>query len=40
MKAISYACFKLEEKAARSVKKKKNNFIVIGDKFATSITGA
>ena len=38
MKAINYACFKLEEKATRSVKKKKNNFInVIGDKFATSI---
>ena len=38
MKAITYACFKLEEKATRSVKKKKNNFInVIGDKFARSI---
>ena len=37
MKAINYACFKLEEKATRSVKKKKNNFInVIGDKFAMS----
>ena len=32
MKAIYYACFKLEEKTTRSVKKNKNNFInVIGD---------
>ena len=39
MKAINFACFKLEEKTTRSVKKKKNNFInVIGDKFAVSIT--
>ena len=38
MKAVNYACFKLEEKATRSVKKKKNNFInVIRDKFAMSI---
>ena len=38
MKAICYACFKLEKKATRVVKKKKNNFInVIGDKFAMSI---
>ena len=38
MKAINYACFKLEEKTAKSVKKNKNNFInVIGDKFAKSI---
>ena len=38
MKAINYAYFKFEEKANRSVKKKKNNFIsVIGDKFAMSI---
>ena len=38
MKTINYACFKLEEKATTSVKKKKNNFInVIGDKFAMSI---
>ena len=37
MKAVNYACFKLEEKATRSVKKKKNNFInVIGDKFVMS----
>ena len=37
MKAINYACFKLEEKPTRSVKKKKNNFInVIGDKFTMS----
>ena len=27
MKAINYTCIKLEEKATRSVKKKKNNFI-------------
>ena len=27
MKAISYACFKLEEKTNTSVKKKKSNFI-------------
>ena len=27
MKAINYACFKLEEKTTRSVKKNKNNFI-------------
>ena len=32
MKAMYYACFKLEEKTTRSVKKNKNNFInVIGD---------
>ena len=38
MKAINDACFKLEEKATRSVKKKKNNFIsVVEDKFAMSI---
>ena len=38
MKAINYACFKLEEKATRSIKKKEKNFIdVIGDKFAMSI---
>ena len=38
MKALSYASFKLEEKATRNVKKKKNNFIsVIGDKLAMSI---
>ena len=38
MKAINYACFKLEEKATRSVEKNKNNFInIIGDKFAMSI---
>ena len=34
MKAINYACFKLEEKATTSVTKKKNNFInATGDKF-------
>ena len=38
MKEMTYACFKLEGKATRSVKKKKNNFIsVIEDKFAMSI---
>ena len=38
MKAINYACFKLEEKATRSSKKNKNNFIyVIGDTFTMSI---
>ena len=38
MKAINYACSKLEEKVNRSIKKNKNNFInVIGDKFAMSI---
>ena len=36
MKAID-ACFKLEEKATRKVKKNKNNSInYIGDKFAMS----
>ena len=38
MKAINNACFKVEEKATRNVKKHKNNFInVIGDKFAMII---
>ena len=37
IKAINYACFKLEEKGTRSVKKDKSNFIVTGDKFALSI---
>ena len=38
MKAINYACFKLEEKITRSVKKNNKNFIkIIGDKFAVSI---
>ena len=38
MKAINYACFKLEKKTTRSIKKNKNNFInVIGDKFAMII---
>ena len=38
MKAINYACFKLEEKITRDVKKNDNNFInIIGDKFAMSI---
>ena len=33
-----WSCFKLEEKATRSVKKKKNNFIsVVEDKFVMSI---
>ena len=35
MKAISYACFKLKEKATRTVKKNKNNVINgIGEKLA------
>ena len=34
----SNTCFKLEEKATRSVKKNKDNFInVMGDKFTMSI---
>ena len=34
-KAIDHACFKLEQKAIRKVKKNKNIFIIIiGDKFA------
>ena len=38
MKAIHYAFFKLGEKATRSVKKNKNNFInIIGDRFPMSI---
>ena len=38
MKAIYYACFKLEEKTTKSVEKKRNNFINIArDKFAISI---
>ena len=38
IKAINYACFKLEEKITRSVKKNKSNLIsIIGDKFAISI---
>ena len=37
MKAINYACFKLEEKATKSIKKDKNDFInVIKDKFVMS----
>ena len=38
VKAINSGCFKLEEKAIRSVKKNKNNFInVIRDKFTISV---
>ena len=38
VKAINSGCFKLEEKAIRSVKKNKNNFInVMADKFSMSI---
>ena len=38
VKAINYGCFKLEEKAIRSVKKNKNNFInAIADKVFMSI---
>ena len=35
MKAVNCACFKLEKKATRSVKKNKNNFInVFRDKLS------
>ena len=39
MKAIHYACFKLEEKATRSIKKNKTNFnnVKIEDKFTMGI---
>ena len=38
MKAINYACFKLEEKPTKSVKKDKNNFInIIGEEFAIAL---
>ena len=38
MKAIYYACFKLEEKSTGSFKKNKISFInITGDKFAISI---
>ena len=38
MKIILYACFKVEGKPTRSVKKNKNNFInVTRDKFVMSI---
>ena len=38
MRAMKPACFKLEEKATRSVKNNKNSFIsIIGEKFALSI---
>ena len=38
MKAINYACFKLEEKATGKVNKNKNNFRnVLGDQFVMSI---
>ena len=38
MKAVNYACFKLEEKITRSVTQNKSNFInIIEDKFAMSI---
>ena len=34
MKAINYACFKLEEKITRSFKTNKSNFInIVGDKW-------
>ena len=37
-KAMNYACFKLEGKITRNVKKNKSNFInIIGDKFFVSI---
>ena len=38
MKTINYTCFKLEEKAMRSVKRNKNNFVnVIEEIFVMSI---
>ena len=38
MKAINYACFKLEEKIIKRFKKNKSIFInIIGDKFTMSI---
>ena len=37
MKAINYACFRLEEEIIRTVTKNKSNFInIIGDPFAMS----
>ena len=38
MKAVNFACFKLGEKASKSVKKNKNNFInVIENKLTMSL---
>ena len=38
MKAINYACFKLEEKITKSLKTNKSNFInIIGDKFGMGV---
>ena len=38
MKTINYTCFKLEEKAMRSVKRNKNSFVnVIEETFVMSI---
>ena len=37
MKAVSYACFKLESNATKSVSNKNNFIKVIGDNFAVSI---
>ena len=37
MKAINHACFKLEEKATRGVKKNKAILSMLEDKFTTSI---
>ena len=41
MKAINYACIKLEEEAARSVKKIKTilSTLYVGNKFTMRITG-
>ena len=37
MKGIKYTCFKLGKKAAKKVKKNKNNFInIVGNKFTMS----
>ena len=39
MKAIDYAFFELDEKATRSVKKNKNNFVsVVGETFPVSVS--
>ena len=39
MKAIDYTYFELDEKATRSVKKNKNNFVsVIGEIFPISVS--
>ena len=37
VEVINYACFKMAEKASRSVKKNRNCINVLGDKFPMSI---